>query len=122
MLERCDKIWIIKGFDNDPAYNEKYLKTTIKSYDGKIDTNFHGDKILKEGSHCICLSAISIDSVFRTNQNHHPQVFLEECKFIVKEQKGTKCITDDLEISCDDSDEKNPNRKHSDAETSDEKD
>ena len=30
-------------FDSEPVYNEKYLK--IKSYNGKIDTNFHYNKI-----------------------------------------------------------------------------
>ena len=30
---------IKKEFDSEPAYNEKYLKTKIKSYNGKINTN-----------------------------------------------------------------------------------
>ena len=32
---------------------KKYLKTKIKSYEGDINTNFHGDKIPKEGSQCM---------------------------------------------------------------------
>ena len=32
-----------KGFDSKPVYNENYLKTKIKSYEGKINTDFHGD-------------------------------------------------------------------------------
>ena len=32
---------------------------------GKINTNFHNNKISKEGTQCICLSVILIDSVFR---------------------------------------------------------
>ena len=47
-------------------YNEKYLKTKIKFYKGKINTNFHHDKIPKKGSQCICLSVILIDSVFKS--------------------------------------------------------
>ena len=27
------------------VYNEKYLKAKIKSYNGKINSNFHNDKI-----------------------------------------------------------------------------
>ena len=41
------------------------LHTMIKSYEGKINTKFHVDKILKEDSHFICLSIILIDSVYR---------------------------------------------------------
>ena len=46
---------IKKGFDGEPVYNDKYLKNKIKSYKGKVNTNFHSDKIPKEGSNCICL-------------------------------------------------------------------
>ena len=34
-------------------------------------------------------------------KNYYPQVFLEECKYIVKEKKVTRNITGDLEISSD---------------------
>ena len=52
-----------KEFDGEPVYNKKYLKTIIESYMGKINTNFHNKEILKEGSQCICLSVILVDSV-----------------------------------------------------------
>ena len=39
-----------------PEYNEKYLKARIKSYSGKINTNFQNNKIPREGSQFICLS------------------------------------------------------------------
>ena len=59
----------------------------MKSHDGKINTNFHNNKIPKEGSQCICLSVILIDSVYRKHKDYYPQVFLEECKYVVKEKK-----------------------------------
>ena len=43
-------------------YAKKYLKTKIKSYEGKINTNFHNDKMPRKGSYCIyLLVSISID-------------------------------------------------------------
>ena len=69
ILEKCNEIWekisnsIKKWFDSEPEYNEKYLKTKIKSYEVKIGTNFHNDKIPKEGSPYIFLSVILIDRV-----------------------------------------------------------
>ena len=48
----------------------------------KISTNFPADKVWKEGSQCICLSVVLIDSVFRTGKNYCIQVFLEEFKCI----------------------------------------
>ena len=79
-------------------YNEKYPKAKIKSYNGKINTNFYNDKIPKEDSQFICLSVILIDSVFRTSKNYYPQLFLEECKYVIKE-KISEYITDNIEIS-----------------------
>ena len=59
------------------------------------------------------------DSVFRTSKNYYPQVFLEECKYTVKEKKIPKYIIDDIEISSD-SDEANSDEENSDKENSDE--
>ena len=65
-------------FDSEHGYNDKYLKTEIKCYSRKINTNFHNNKIPKEGSQCIFLSVILIVSVFRTGKNYYPQMLLEE--------------------------------------------
>ena len=56
-----------KEFDNEPAYDKKYLKGKTKSYNVKINTNFYNNKISKEDSQYICLSIILIDSAFRTD-------------------------------------------------------
>lgn len=67
-----------KGSDSERVYNEKYLKNKIKSYKGKISINFCDDRIPKEDSHCICLSVILLDSVFKMGKMYYPQVILEE--------------------------------------------
>ena len=70
LFEKYNEIWgkvknsLKKEFDSEQVYNEKYLKTKIKSHNGKINTNFHNNKIPKEGSQFICLSVILIDFVF----------------------------------------------------------
>ena len=46
-------------------YNVKHLKTKIKSYEVKISTNFHDDKVQNEGSNCICSSALLVDLVVK---------------------------------------------------------
>ena len=111
--DKNNEIWekfynsIKKEFESEPAYNKKYLKTEIKSYQGKINTNFHSDKIQKQGSQCICLSVIFIDSVYRTGKSYYRQVFLEECKNVVKEKMMPGYINVKIETSSDDSDEEN---------------
>ena len=58
-----------------------------------------------------------IDSVFRTGNDYYRQVFLEECKNVVKEKKIPKYIIDIIEISSDsdrgDSDEENSDKENS---------
>ena len=48
LLIKFNEIWgkILKNirrkkFDSDPAFDKKYLKTKIKSYKGRISTNFN---------------------------------------------------------------------------------
>ena len=54
LLKKFNEIWekvknsIKKEFGSEPVYNEKYLKTKIKSYNGKINTNFYNNKIPKK--------------------------------------------------------------------------
>ena len=61
-----------------------------------------------------------IDFAFITGRNYYPQVFLEECKSLVKEKKIPKHIIDGIETFSD-SDRKNSDEKISDEENFDEK-
>ena len=55
----------------------------MKSHNGKINTNFHNNKVPKQGSKFVFFISNLIDSVFRTGKNCSPQVFSEECKYVV---------------------------------------
>ena len=54
LLEKYNEIWgkaknsIKIEFDNELVCNEKCLKHKVKSYNGKINTNFHNNKIPKQ--------------------------------------------------------------------------
>ena len=111
LLKRYNKIWdnisksFKKWFDNQPVCNEKYLKTKIKSYEGKTKTHFHDNGMTKiECSQCICLSVASINSVFNIGKSCYAQVVLEEFKYIVKGKKVKNYILGGLELSLDDLD------------------
>ena len=69
----------------------KYVKIKIKSYYGKINTNFHNNKIPKEGFQRTYLSLILINSVYRKDKNYCPQVFLGKCTYVFKEKK--RCLS-----------------------------
>ena len=58
-----------KGFDNEPVYDSKYIRTKVKSYNGEINTNFYGNKIPEKGEYYACLSVILLDSVVEVGKN-----------------------------------------------------
>ena len=63
-----------------------------KPYEVKINTNFHNDKMATEGSHCLYLLVVLIDSVFQMGINNYLHVVLEEYTYIVKEKEVTNML------------------------------
>ena len=53
----------------------------------KIKTHFCDNEIPKQSSQVIYLSVILVKYVFRTGKHYYAKVFLEKCKFVVKENK-----------------------------------
>ena len=93
------KIWnktknlIKKELNSEPVYNDKYIKTKIKIYNDKVYTNFQHNKIPKDNEYCACLSVILLDFVFvHSNKEYYPQIFLEECKYAIKDRKIVNSI------------------------------
>ena len=52
---------LLKRFDREPVCDEEYLRTKIKSYERKIGTNFHENKMSKEGSQQVTYLISNID-------------------------------------------------------------
>ena len=87
LLKKYNKIWervsnlLSIKFDSEPVYgdNNKNIKTKIKLYGDKINTNFQDKKIPKENASYKCLSLIVLESVTRASKKYYPQTLLEEC-------------------------------------------
>ena len=77
--EKYNEVWneVNNAIKNDLTVNLfiMNLQTKTKSYEGKISTNFHDNKIPKISFQGICLLVILIDSVFRKNVNCYLQTF-----------------------------------------------
>ena len=48
---------------------------------------------------CNSLSVILIDSVYEKDKSYYTQAFLKECKYVVKEKRTPKFITDNRSFS-----------------------
>ena len=92
LLKKNNKIWekirnlLNIEFDSQPVYGDgdKYIKTKIKMYENRVNTNFQGKKVPKENASYKCLSLIMLDSVIRVNKKYYPQTLLEECKYVIR--------------------------------------
>ena len=52
-------------FHTEPIYENKYLKTKVREFDGRIKTNFLGNNVPKENTYYTCIACISLDSVLK---------------------------------------------------------
>ena len=90
-------------FHSQPIYDDKYIKTKVKTFNNTINTLLSGNEILKERIHYICISAICVDSVLKIDKKNYSQVYLEKCNYKIK--KRVSFIDDEVELSSDDSDD-----------------
>ena len=93
---------IKKEFDSNPVYNKIFVKTIINVHGDEV-TNFYDKNVAKMDSNNTCLAVISLNSTLNKNGNYYLQVFLKECKYIVK--KVIRRFIDDSESSFHDSGE-----------------
>lgn len=82
-------------FHSKLVYQNKYIKTKVKTFDGLVNAIFWNDKIPQEGIHYTCIAAINVDSVMKLF--NYPQVHLKEWRYKIK-KKITRFIDAELEL------------------------
>ena len=103
----CNKIKKLLGgikLSSDVIYDDQYIKKNVKTFK-VVKTLFSDEIISEEREECECTSCISVDSVLKTEKKYYPQVFLEQCKYKVKEIKIKNPIDYDLDSDSDSDDE-----------------
>ena len=101
--EKYEEIWdVIKNklnikFHSQPIYENKYLKAKVREFNGNIKTNFLGNNVPKENTYYTCIACITLDSVLKMNKKNYPQIYLEECKYKVKQVRTPRFINIELE-------------------------
>ena len=100
---KYNNIWnrvkdLLRGIrlSSDVIYDHKYLKTKEKAF-----KTLFSDNISEERIECECIICISVDSVLKIQKKYYPQVYLEQCKYKVKERKIKKFIDYDLDSDFD---------------------
>ena len=79
-----------------PIYDDKYIKTKVKTFNSIINTVYSDNEIPKERNNCICIAAICVDSALKIDKKNYAQVYLAQCKYKIKKRKLVNFIDDDL--------------------------
>ena len=85
-------------FHRQPIYENKYLKAKVREFNSNIKTNVLGNNVPEENTYYTCIACITLDSVLKTNKKSYPQIYLEECKYKVKQVRAPKFINTELEL------------------------
>ena len=94
-------------FHSQPIYDDKYIKTKVKTFSSMMNTLFSVNEVPRERNHYICIAAICINSVLKVDKKNYPQVYLEECKYKIKRRKPVGFIDSEVDLRSDDSDDLN---------------
>ena len=126
LLENYNKIWkkierlMSIDFDSKTTYgdDDKYIKTKIKTYKDSITTNFYNKKgskkIPEEKIPCTCLSIIILHSAaLYVYEKYHPEIFLEEYKYVKENIKTKNCIDKELKSESDSNSDSNSDNDNS---------
>ena len=105
----CEKIEKLMKIDlnTKPTYgnDDKYVKTKIKTYEDNITTDFYNEKgpkkVPKEKIPHKFLWIIILDSVLYAYKKYHPQIFLEERKYVEENIKTKNYIDKELKLESD---------------------
>ena len=65
----------------EPVYDDRHIKTKIKTYGDKVYTNFCGLNVPEDDMECESFTVISIDSLLVYNNKYYLQVFLDDCAY-----------------------------------------
>ena len=79
--QKYEDIWdIIKNmlnikFHSQPIYENKYLKSQVREFNGSIKTNFLGNNAPEENTYYTCIACITLDSVLKMGKKISTNLF-----------------------------------------------
>ena len=80
----------------EPVYDDRHIKTKIKTYGDKVYTNFCGLNVPEDDMECESFTVISIDSLLVYNNKYYLQVFLDDCAYKTVNKQMTDYLEENL--------------------------
>ena len=88
-------------FYTKPIYEDKCIKTKVKTFSSLINTFFTENETPKERVEYDCIACVSLDSVLRVDKKSYPQVYLEGFKYKAKKRQLKSFIDYELDFDSD---------------------
>ena len=114
----------VKYFDDNKYMNVSVHDTELLKNTMQYGiTYFNGDKIPQDNEY-YCNIVILLDFVVKIDNEYHPQIFLEECKYAMKKKKIMKGMNNTInniineELNLDESDDESNNYKSKESDES----
>ena len=95
LVEKYKAIWTkiedlkYSELNNLPVYDDRYIKTKIRTYGDKVYTNFCGLNVPEDDIECESFTIISIDSLLVYGKKHYLQVYLDNCAYKIVNRQMT---------------------------------
>ena len=102
LLEKYKAIWTkIEDLKNIklkalPVYDDRYIKTKIRTLDHKVYTIFRGLDVLQDDIECESFTVISIDPLLVYNKKYYLQVYLDNCAYKTINKQMTDYLDENL--------------------------
>ena len=79
----CTKIEDLKNIELDalPVYDDRYMKTNLKTYGDNVYTNFRGLNVPEDDTESESFTVISIDSLRAYDKKYYLLVVLDKCAY-----------------------------------------
>ena len=101
LVPQYKKIWnevesqLFEKLTTEPIKGEsKYVHGKLRMWKECIKTNFHGQNV-PYNIYCNSTAVLKIDSVYKQGKNHHPLVYVEECKYTDAENQQCNMWSND---------------------------
>ena len=84
------------NLNNLPVYDDRYIKTKIRTYGDKVYTKFRGLNVLEDGTECKSFTVIHIDSLLVYDNKYFLQVYLKSWADKIVDYQMTYHLEDNL--------------------------
>ena len=78
------------------VYDDRYIKTKIRTYGDKDYTNFRELNVPEDGVKSESFTIISIDTLLVYENKYYPQVYLGNCAYKIVDKQMTDHLDDNL--------------------------